>query len=89
MKNLIAKGKQRMSSDKAASNSVETIIIIALAVFAGLALFTFILRPTQQSAEGLGNSIHDGIDSILKSDGDMGAVDFSGGLDANPGSSPR
>lgn len=82
MKNSI---KQRMASDKAASNTVETIIIIALAVFAALALFTFILRPTQQSAEGLGNSINQGVDSILRSDGDMNAVDFSGSLDAPPG----
>lgn len=80
--------KERMQSDRAASNTVETIIIIALAVFAALALFTFVLRPTQQSAEGVGESIHQGINSILESDGDMNHVDFSGGLDAAPGATP-
>lgn len=86
---MMTKIKQRMSSDTAAMGTVETIILIALAVFAALAVFTFVLRPTQQSADGLGKSIHGGIDSILKSDGDMNAVDFGGGLDANPGATPN
>lgn len=70
--------KERMQSDKAASNTVEMIIIIALAVFAALALFTFILTPTQESAEELGNTISDGIGSILDSDGDAGKINFGG-----------
>lgn len=86
---MMTKIKQRMSSDTAAMSTTEAIILIALAVFAALALFTFVLRPTQQSAEGLGNSIHSGVDSILKSDGDMNAVEFGGGLDDNPGASPN
>lgn len=86
---MMTRIKERMTSDTAAMGTVETIILIALAVFAALALFTFVLRPTQQSADGVGTSIHSGVDSILKSDGDMGAVDFSGGLDANPGASPK
>lgn len=62
--------KERMQSDRAASNTVETIIIIALAVFAALALFTFILSPTQNAADNLGQGIDSGIDGILDSGGE-------------------
>lgn len=82
MKNLIAK---RMKSDKAAAGTVETILIIALAVFAALALITFILRPTQESAEGLGNSIQQGVNGILTSDGDVSKVNFAGSVAPNVG----
>lgn len=82
MKNLIAK---RMKSDKAAAGTVETILIIALAVFAALALITFILTPTQNSAKGLGDGIQKGVNGILTSDGDVTKVDFSGSVIANPG----
>ena len=71
MKKLI---KQRMTSDKAAANTVEVILIIALAVFAGLALFRFILQPVQDNAENLGGGISNTITSILRSDGKADAV---------------
>lgn len=61
--------RQRMSSDKAASNTVETIIIIALAVFAALALFTFILKPVQNSSKNLGTGLDSWINGLLKSKG--------------------
>lgn len=70
--------RQRMSSDKAASNTVETIIIIALAVFAALALFTFILRPVQNSSENLGTGLDGWINGLLKSQGD-GVPTFEAG----------
>lgn len=61
--------KQRMSSDKGASNTVETIIIIALAVFAGLALFTFILKPVRDSADNMGGGISKWMTDLMKSKG--------------------
>lgn len=62
--------RQRMSSDKAASNTVETIIIIALAVFAALALFTFILKPVQNSSENLGSGLDKWINGLLNGQGE-------------------
>lgn len=62
--------RQRMSSDKAASNTVETIIIIALAVFAALALFTFILQPVRDSSNELGGGLKTWINDLLRSEGD-------------------
>ena len=61
--------RQRISSDKAASNTVETIIIIALAVFAALALFTFILKPVQNSSKNLGSGLDKWINDLLGSKG--------------------
>lgn len=58
--------KRRMKSDRAASNTVETIIIIALAVFAALALFTFILKPTRDSADTMGSEIDNIIGDLIK-----------------------
>ena len=55
----------KIRSDKAASNSTETIIIIALAVFAALALFTFVLKPVQEGAEKTGDTIEDVIGNLL------------------------
>lgn len=60
--------KERMQSDRAASNTVEVIIIIALAVFAALALFTFVLNPTRKGAESVGGTITDTIDNLLNTD---------------------
>lgn len=71
MKKLI---KQRMTSDKAAANTVEVILIIALAVFAGLALFRYVLAPVQNNADELGQGIDATVGSILSSDGDQSAV---------------
>lgn len=73
MKRLI----ERMNSDKAASNTVETIIIIALAVFAGLALFTFVLRPIQQSSEGLGKGMTGFFGQLFENDGKGAKFDFT------------
>lgn len=76
MKDMIIR---KMRSDKAASNTTETIIIIALAVFAALALFTFILRPVQESADNLGSGISDWMDKLMNSQG-AGVPDFEGDL---------
>lgn len=70
--------KQRMGSDRAAANSVEMIIIIALAVFAGLALFTFILKPVQNSADNLGSGIDKFTGDLMSSQG-IGTPSFDGG----------
>lgn len=75
MKNSIL---ERFSSDKAAANTTEIIIIIALAVFAGLALFSFILRPIQNSASNLGKGIDGWIGDLLGSKGG-GDPTFDGG----------
>lgn len=69
--------KQRIGSDRAAANSVEMIIIIALAVFAGLALFTFILKPVQNSADNLGSGIDTFTGDLMKSQG-KGTPTFNG-----------
>ena len=66
MKNMIIR---KMRSDKAASNTTETIIIIALAVFAALALFTFVLRPVQNSADNLGSGIDTFTSDLMNSQG--------------------
>lgn len=71
--------KKRMNSDRAASVSVETIIIIALAVFAGLALFTFVLKPVQNSADSLGSGIDQFTGDLMNSQG-KGTPSFNGGL---------
>ena len=76
MKNMIIR---KMRSDKAASNTTETIIIIALAVFAALALFTFILRPVQNSADNLGSGIDTFASDLMNSQGE-GVPEFDGGL---------
>lgn len=70
---------KKMSSDKAAAGTTETIIIIALAVFAALALFTFILRPVQESADDLGTGIGDWMTKLMNSQG-AGVPNFEGGL---------
>lgn len=76
MKNMIIR---KMRSDKAASNTTETIIIIALAVFAALALFTFVLRPVQSSADNLGAGIEKYTKELMNSQG-KGVVKFNGNL---------
>ena len=73
----------KMQSDKAASNTTETIIIIALAVFAGLALFSFILKPVQNSADNLGGGIDKWIGDLLNSGGSPD-IEFDGGSVLNP-----
>lgn len=61
--------KEKLNSDTAAVGTVEIIILIALAVFAALAVFTFVLKPTQGSADKLGQGIDAGIGKILSSGG--------------------
>ena len=48
---------KRIKSDKAAVGSVETILLIALAVFAVLAIMKFVIGPIRNSAEGIGGEI--------------------------------
>lgn len=48
---------KRIKSDKAAVGSVETILLIALAVFAVLAIMKFVIGPISNSAEGIGGEI--------------------------------
>lgn len=56
---LLDKIKSKMKSDNGAMGSVETILLIALAVFAVMAVMTFILKPIQESSEGIGNTIRE------------------------------
>lgn len=49
--------RQRVNSDRGAVGTTEAIILIVLAVFAGLALFNFILAPSRDSAETVGKEI--------------------------------
>lgn len=51
------KVKQRMQSDTGASNTTETILLIALAVFAVLAVFKFIIVPIRDSSKLIGGKI--------------------------------
>ena len=74
MTNIKERFLARTQSDEGAASTVEMIIIIALAVFAALALFTYILSPVTDSSEKLGVEIEDGIDSILESKGNRGTM---------------
>jgi len=76
MKNMLM---NKFKSDKAAANTTETIIIIALAVFAALALFTFVLKPVQGSADNLGSGIDDWMTQLMNSQG-ADTPTFDGGL---------
>lgn len=49
--------KQRMKSDKGAVGTVEAVMLIALAVFAVLAVNRFILEPLSTTSEGIGMEI--------------------------------
>lgn len=49
--------KQRIRSDRGANNTVETIALIALSVFAILAVFKFIIEPIRDSSESIGEKI--------------------------------
>lgn len=67
---------ERLNSDSGAALSVEMIILIALAVFAALAVFSFILSPVQKSADSLGKGLSGWIDQLLSSKGQSGVPDF-------------
>lgn len=56
---LLDKIKGKMKSDNGASGSVETILLIALAVFAVMAIMTFILKPIQESSDKIGETIRE------------------------------
>ena len=62
--------KERMNSDKAASNTVETIILIALAIFAAIALFTGILQPVRTNADSLGTGMTSWFSKLMDSAND-------------------
>lgn len=49
--------KEKMKSDTAAMGTVEQIALIALALFAVMAVTKFIMTPVSESAEGIGNEI--------------------------------
>lgn len=49
--------KQRIRSDRGANNTVETIALIALSVFAVLAVFKFIIEPIRDSSKSIGKKI--------------------------------
>ena len=66
MKNMLM---EKFNSDKAAVGTTEIIILIALGIFAALALFTFILQPVRNSADSLGTGLSGWIDALLKSKG--------------------
>lgn len=49
--------KERINSDKAAMGTVETVLLIALALFAVMVVTKFIMTPIQDSAKGIGGEI--------------------------------
>lgn len=49
--------KNKINSDKAAINTIETILLIALAVFAVMGIFNYIMKPIQESSQGIGSTI--------------------------------
>ena len=66
MKNMLM---EKFNSDKAAVGTTEIIILIALGIFAALALFTFILQPVRNSASSLGSGLQGWIKALLSSKG--------------------
>lgn len=75
---LLNNMKQRMKSDKAASNTVEQVIIIALAMFAALMLFRAVLKPTEDSANLLGERIEDNVKNLMEGKDPEGQVSRPG-----------
>lgn len=51
--------KQRFNSDSGAALSVEMIVLIALAIFAVMMVFKYIMTPMGESAESIGKKIKD------------------------------
>lgn len=49
--------KSRISSDKGASNTVETVLLIAMAVFAVIVVTKYIMEPIRKSSESIGKEI--------------------------------
>lgn len=75
MKNMLM---EKFNSDKAAVGTTEIIILIALGIFAALALFTFILQPVRNSANSLGKGLSGWIGELLGSKG-TGIPEFKPG----------
>ena len=50
--------------------TILILILIALGIFAALALFTFILQPVRNSANSLGKGLSGWINSLLGSKGE-------------------
>lgn len=69
MKNFIQTMKQRTQSDDGASYTIEIIFGIVLAVFAGLALYTYILKPVQSTADSTGAGIKTFTGDLMNSQG--------------------
>lgn len=57
---------EKMKSDNAAALSGEMLVLIALAIFAGLALFRLILKPVEEAAGETGKTITKTITDLLK-----------------------
>ena len=51
------KFQQRMSSDRGAVSGVETILLIALAIFLSLAIYNGLIMPAQTKATTIGSEI--------------------------------
>lgn len=54
---IVERIKERMSSDRAAVGTVEAVLLMALALFAALAVNRYILKPLSKSSEGIGLEI--------------------------------
>ena len=54
---MLKRLKIKMSSDKAAVGTTETVLLIALAVFAVIVVMKYIMGPIQTSSVGIGNVI--------------------------------
>lgn len=54
---MIKKIRERIQSDEAAMGTVETLLLIVMAIFALLALYNFVIVPFSKSAEGMGKVI--------------------------------
>lgn len=62
---MVNKIRNKMKSDSAAAMSGEMLGLIALAMFAVIALFTFVLKPIQESAELTGNTFGETIKALI------------------------
>lgn len=49
----------KLKSDRGAVNSVEMIMLIALAVFALLSIFNLVIKPMIETADGVGVKIEE------------------------------
>lgn len=49
--------KGKINSDSGAMGTVETVVLIAISIFALLALYNYVIVPFSRSAEGMGETI--------------------------------